>query len=74
MNLGLAQIGGQPVQHLAFEGCEGVPPNRLRFGLDSEELRPELTRGGAGATFTLVPFALRAQLEAPHLPAYVQRF
>jgi hypothetical protein len=44
-----------------------VPPNRLRFGLDSEELRLDLTRGGPGATFTLVPEAGRLHLSGLNL-------
>jgi glucose-6-phosphate 1-dehydrogenase len=60
----------RPVPHLPFPAHDDVPPNRLRFGLEPPGLSLELTGGGPGATFTLVPLALRAQLEPPHLPAY----
>jgi glucose-6-phosphate 1-dehydrogenase len=60
----------RPVPHLPFEASEEAPANRLRFGLEPEGLTLELTGGGRGATFTLAPLTLQAQLEPSQLPAY----
>ncbi len=60
----------RPVPHLPFETTEHAPPNRLRFGLEPPDLTLELTGGGPGATFNLMPLVLRGQPEPPELPAY----
>ncbi|MBO0728247.1 MAG: glucose-6-phosphate dehydrogenase [Acidimicrobiaceae bacterium] len=60
----------RPVPHLPFETTAPLPPNRLRFGLEPENFTLELTGGGPGATFTLVPLVLQATLAPPELPAY----
>jgi glucose-6-phosphate 1-dehydrogenase len=59
----------RPVPHLPSEGA--VPPsNRLRFGLEPQDLALELTGVGPGVGFSLVPLVLQADLEEPELPAY----
>lgn len=59
------------VPHLPFPELAEAAPNMLRFGLEPESLRLELTAAGAehGA---LTPLALAEQLPAPALPAYGQ--
>jgi glucose-6-phosphate 1-dehydrogenase len=59
----------RPVPHLPSEVAP-PPPNRLRFGLEPQDLALEVTGIGPGPTLTLVPLALRADLEEPELPAY----
>ncbi len=50
---------------------DALPPsNRLRFGLEAQELSLELTGVGPGVGVSLVPLVLQAQLEEPELPAY----
>ena len=59
----------RPVPHLPSEGA--IPPsNRLRFGLEPQDLSLELTGVGPGVGFSLVPLVLQADLEEPELPAY----
>ena len=59
----------RPVPHLPSEVA--VPPsNRLRFGLEPQDLALELTGVGPGVGFSLVPLVLQADLEEPELPAY----
>jgi glucose-6-phosphate 1-dehydrogenase len=59
----------RPVPHLPSE--HAVPPsNRLRFGLEPQDLALELTGVGPGVGFSLVPLVLQADLEEPELPAY----
>jgi glucose-6-phosphate 1-dehydrogenase len=57
----------RPVPHLPF--CDDARPNQLRFGLDPEDLRLELTGIGAQPT-TLAPLTMATRLELPELPAY----
>jgi glucose-6-phosphate 1-dehydrogenase len=60
----------RPVPHLP-SGIAAVPPsNRLRFGLEPQDLALEMTAVGPGATPTLMPLVLQAELEEPELPAY----
>lgn len=59
----------RPVPHLPI-GHGGEPAaNVLRFGLEPEQLKLELTAVGARAQ-TLTPLTLSAQIEPPELPAY----
>ena len=59
----------RPVPHLPSEVA--VPPsNRLRFGLEPQDLALELTGVGPGVGLSLVPLVLQANLEEPELPAY----
>ena len=58
------------VPHLPFEHTQGSVSNRLRFGLEPEGLTLELTGTGPGVALSLVPMTLRAEMEAPELPAY----
>jgi glucose-6-phosphate 1-dehydrogenase len=60
----------RPVPHHPFDQPQGAAPNLLRFGLDPEGLSLELTGTGPGATLSLVPLLLSAELEPPELPAY----
>ena len=61
----------RPVPHLPFAHRGDEAPNLLRFGLDPESVRLELT--GIGPRLrTLSPLALAAELEPPELPAYGQ--
>jgi glucose-6-phosphate 1-dehydrogenase len=60
----------RPVPHQPFETAGPVRANRLRFGLEPEELTLELTGGSPSGDFTLVPLILAAQLDPPQLPAY----
>jgi glucose-6-phosphate 1-dehydrogenase len=45
-------------------------PNRLRFGLEPEDLSLELTGTGPGSALSLVPLTLSAEMQPPELPAY----
>jgi glucose-6-phosphate 1-dehydrogenase len=58
------------VPHLPIETAQDPLPNRLRFGLEPEDLTLELTAPGPQAAFSLVPVALRAPHEPAELPAY----
>jgi glucose-6-phosphate 1-dehydrogenase len=60
----------RPVPHLPSGGA--VPPsNRLRFGLEPQDLALELTGVGPGGMgSSLVPLVLQADLQEPELPAY----
>jgi len=60
------------VPHHPFDRPQGPSPNLLRFGLDPEDLRLELTGTGPGATLSLVPLVLTADLQPPELPAYAR--
>jgi len=59
----------RPVPHLPSE-LAVPPPNRLRFGLEPQDLALEMTGVAPGAPPTLVPLTLQADLEEPELPAY----
>jgi glucose-6-phosphate 1-dehydrogenase len=59
----------RPVPHLPSEVAP-PPPNRLRFGLEPQDLALEMTGVGPGAALTLLPLILQADLEEPELPAY----
>jgi glucose-6-phosphate 1-dehydrogenase len=58
------------VPHLPIDTSHEPLPNRLRFGLEPEDLTLELTAVGPQAAFSLVPVALRARHEPAELPAY----
>jgi glucose-6-phosphate 1-dehydrogenase len=60
----------RPVPHLPFEHVEGLVSNRLRFGLDPEDLALELTGTAPSVATRLVPLTLSAEMEPPELPAY----
>jgi glucose-6-phosphate 1-dehydrogenase len=60
----------RPVPHLPFEVPQDPVSNRLRFGLDPEDLALELTGTGPGVSASLVPLTLSAEMEAAELPAY----
>jgi glucose-6-phosphate 1-dehydrogenase len=60
----------RPVPHHPFDQPQGQAANLLRFGLDPEGLSLELTGTGPGATLSLVPLVLSAEMEPPELPAY----
>jgi glucose-6-phosphate 1-dehydrogenase len=60
----------RPVPHHPFDEPQRAAPNVLRFGLDPEGLRLELTGTGPGVAASLVPLALSAEMEPPELPAY----
>src|SRR5262249_45024298 len=53
-----------------FDRPQAPAPNVLRFGLEPEGLSLELTGTGPGATLSLVPLVLNAELQPPELPAY----
>lgn len=59
----------RPVPHLPWGG-EASPPNRLRFGLEPQDLALEVSAVGPGAAFHLVPLVLQAEQEESELPAY----
>ncbi len=59
----------RPVPHLRSE-LAAQPPNRLRLGLEPQDLALEITGVGPGAALTLVPLILQADLDEPELPAY----
>jgi glucose-6-phosphate 1-dehydrogenase len=58
----------RPAPHHPFDQMPA--PNRLHFGLDPEGLSLELTGTGAGASLSLVPLTLSAEMQPPELPAY----
>jgi glucose-6-phosphate 1-dehydrogenase len=60
----------RPVPHHPFDRVQRPPPNLLRFGLEPEGLTFELTGTGPGATLSLVPLTLSADITPPELPAY----
>jgi glucose-6-phosphate 1-dehydrogenase len=60
----------RPVPHHPFDQPQGPAVNLLHFGLDPEGLSLELTGTGPGATLSLVPLVLSAEMEPPELPAY----
>src|SRR5262249_57161137 len=60
------------VPHHPFDRPEGPAPNLLRFGLQPEDLSLELTGTGPGASLSLVPVVMGAQLQPPQLPAYAR--
>jgi glucose-6-phosphate 1-dehydrogenase len=60
------------VPHHPFERTRGPFPNLLRFGLDPEVLSLELTGTGPGATSSLVPLVMNAELQPSELPAYAR--
>jgi glucose-6-phosphate 1-dehydrogenase len=61
----------RPVPHLPFAHRGEEAPNRLRFGLDPENVSLELTGIGPRPQ-TLSPMSLAAQLAPSELPAYAQ--
>jgi glucose-6-phosphate 1-dehydrogenase len=60
----------RPVPRYPFRVPQRSAPNRLHFGLDPEGLSLELTGTGPGATLSLVPLTLSAEMAPPELPAY----
>jgi len=60
------------VPHHPFDRPQEPSPNILRFGLDPEGLSLELTGTGPGATLSLVPVVMSAELQPPELPAYAR--
>jgi glucose-6-phosphate 1-dehydrogenase len=60
------------VPHHPFDRPQGPSPNLLRFGLEPEGLSLELTGTGPGATLSLVPLVMSAELQPPELPAYAR--
>jgi glucose-6-phosphate 1-dehydrogenase len=60
----------RPVPHLPIDTPQEPLPNRLRFGLEPEDLTFELTGVGPHAAFSLVPLNLRARHEPAELPPY----
>jgi glucose-6-phosphate 1-dehydrogenase len=60
----------RPVPHLPIDTPQEPMPNRLRFGLEPEDLTLELTGAGPHATFSLAPLTLRARHEPAELPPY----
>jgi glucose-6-phosphate 1-dehydrogenase len=60
----------RPVPHHPFDQPQEPACNLLRFGLEPEGLSLELTGTGPGATLTLVPLVLSAELQPPELPEY----
>jgi glucose-6-phosphate 1-dehydrogenase len=60
----------RPVPHHPFDQPQRSAPNLLRFGLSPEGLSLELTGTGPGATLSLVPLTLSAEMDPPELPAY----
>ena len=60
----------RPVPHHPFDEPQRSAPNLLRFGLSPEGLSLELTGTGPGATLSLVPLTLSAEMDPPELPAY----
>src|SRR5262249_40041851 len=60
------------VPHHPFDGPQEPAPNLLRFGLDPEGLSLELTGTGPGATLSLVPLVLNAELQPSELQAYAR--
>ena len=60
------------VPHHPFDRPQEPSPNALRFGLEPESLSLELTGTGPGATLSLVPVVMCAELPPPELPAYAR--
>jgi glucose-6-phosphate 1-dehydrogenase len=60
----------RPVPHLPIDTPQEPAPNRLRFGLEPEDLTFELTGAGPHAAFSLAPLTLRARHDPPELPPY----
>jgi glucose-6-phosphate 1-dehydrogenase len=60
------------VPHHPFDRPQEPSPNLLRFGLEPEGLSLELTGTGPGATLSLVPLVMSAELQPPELPAYAR--
>jgi glucose-6-phosphate 1-dehydrogenase len=61
----------RPVPHPMFQQ-QGAIPNQLRFGLEPEGLRLELTGTGPGVESSLVPLTLTAEIEPSVLPPYAR--
>ena len=62
----------RPVPHLPIDTPHEPLPNRLRFGLEPEDLTFELMGAGPHAAFSLAPLTLRARHDPAELPAYGQ--
>jgi glucose-6-phosphate 1-dehydrogenase len=60
------------VPHHPFDRPQEPSPNLLRFGLEPENVSLELTGTGPGATLSLAPLVLAAELPPPELPAYAR--
>jgi len=60
------------VPHHPFDRLQEPFPNLLRFGLEPQNLSLELTGTGPGATLSLVPLVMSAELQPPELPAYAR--
>jgi glucose-6-phosphate 1-dehydrogenase len=60
------------VPHHPFGRGQEPAANLLRFGLEPEGVSFELTGTGAGATPSLEPLVLSAELAPPELPAYAR--
>jgi glucose-6-phosphate 1-dehydrogenase len=60
----------RPVPHHPFDQPQDPAPNLLRFGLEPEGLSLELSTTGPGATLSLEPLVLSAEMKPPELPAY----
>jgi glucose-6-phosphate 1-dehydrogenase len=60
----------RPAPHLPFEHSEEPASNRLRFGMDPEDVTLKLTGTGPSGMLSLVPLTFRAEMEPPELPAY----
>jgi glucose-6-phosphate 1-dehydrogenase len=60
----------RPVPHLPIAAPHEPLPNRLRFGLEPEDLTIELSGAGPSARFSLVPLIMRARHEPAELPPY----
>jgi glucose-6-phosphate 1-dehydrogenase len=60
------------VPHHPFDRPQEPAPNLLRFGLEPENISLELTGTGPGATLSLVPLMMSAELQPPELPAYAR--
>jgi len=62
----------RPVPHHPFDQPPEPACNLLRFELDPEGLSLELTGTGPGATMSLVPLVLSAEMKPPELPEYAR--
>ena len=60
----------RPVPHLPIDTPHEPLPNRLRFGLEPEDLTLELMGAGPHAAFSLAPLTLRARHDPAELPPY----
>ena len=60
----------RPVPHLPIDTPHEPLPNRLRFGLEPEDLTFELMGAGPHAAFSLAPLTLRARHDPAELPPY----